>query len=99
MPASPTPVLCVDDEPVILHILRRLSRFRASRRSYAAIAGAWRFGDGDFDVVITDIHMPGMDGLALMRALRERQPDSRSRRYRPGTVTRHSGAREGATGC
>jgi putative two-component system response regulator len=37
-----------------------------------AVAG---FGDGDFDVVITDIHMPGMDGLALMRALRERQPD------------------------
>ena len=70
-------VLCVDDEPVILHILRRLLEVQGFEAVVCsdpqeAVAG---FGDGDFDVVITDIHMPGMDGLALMRALRERQPD------------------------
>jgi putative two-component system response regulator len=67
----------VDDEPVILHILRRLLEVQGFEAVVCsdpkeAVAG---FGDGDFDVVITDIHMPGMDGLALMRALRERQPD------------------------
>ena len=70
-------VLCVDDEPVILHILRRLLEVQGFEavvcgEPQEAVAG---FGDGDFDVVITDIHMPGMDGLTLMRALRERQPD------------------------
>jgi putative two-component system response regulator len=67
----------VDDEPVILHILRRLLEVQGFEAVVCsdpqeAVAG---FGDGDFDVVITDIHMPGMDGLALMRVLRERQPD------------------------
>jgi putative two-component system response regulator len=62
---------------VILQILRRLLEvqgFEAVVCSEPQEAVA-SFGDGDFDVVITDIHMPGMDGLALMRALRERQPD------------------------
>ena len=70
-------VLCVDDEPVILQILRRLLEVQGfeaviCNKPQDAVAS---FGDGDFDVVITDIHMPGMDGMALMRALRERQPD------------------------
>ncbi|HEY5487558.1 MAG TPA: HD domain-containing phosphohydrolase [Candidatus Limnocylindrales bacterium] len=70
-------VLCVDDEPVILQIQRRLLEVQGfeavvCNEPQEAVAS---FGDGDFDVVITDIHMPGMDGLALMRALRERQPD------------------------
>jgi putative two-component system response regulator len=67
----------VDDEPVILQILRRLLEvqgFEAVVCSDPQQALA-SFGDGDFDVVITDIHMPGMDGLSFMRALRERQPD------------------------
>jgi putative two-component system response regulator len=70
-------VLCVDDEPTILQILRRLLEvqgFEAVVCNEPELAVA-SFGDGDFDVVITDIHMPGMDGLTLMRALRERQPD------------------------
>ena len=70
-------VLCVDDEPVILQILRRLLEVqgfepvdlrRPARRRLASSRAA-------FDVVITDIHMPGMDGLTLMRALREPQPE------------------------
>jgi len=70
-------VLCVDDEPVILQILRRLLEvqgFDAVTNSdpLAALAS---FGEGMFEVVITDIHMPHMDGLSLMRALREKQPD------------------------
>ena len=70
-------VLCVDDEPVILQILRRLLEVNGFEAvtcgdPTAAIAA---FSAGSFDVVITDIHMPGMDGLALTRALREKEPD------------------------
>jgi putative two-component system response regulator len=70
-------VLCVDDEPVILQVLRRLLELQGFEPvtfndPEAAVAA---FDDGSFDVVITDVHMPKMDGLALMRALRERQPD------------------------
>jgi putative two-component system response regulator len=70
-------VLCVDDEPVILQILRRLLEVQGFEAvtcgdPRAAVAA---FGDGHFDVVITDIHMPGMDGLALMQMLREKEPE------------------------
>ncbi len=75
---NPRPrVLCVDDEPVILQILRRLLEVQGFDPStctdpFQALAA---FSEGAFDVVITDIHMPGMDGLTLMRALRQKQPE------------------------
>ena len=68
---------CVDDEPVILQLLRRLLEsqgFEAVSCNDPLIAGS-TFAAGGFDVVITDIHMPGMDGMALMRSLREMQPE------------------------
>ena len=70
-------VLCVDDEPVILQVLRRLLEVQGfetvtTTDPEAAIIA---FDDRPFDVVITDIHMPKMDGMTLMRTLRERQPD------------------------
>jgi putative two-component system response regulator len=70
-------VLCVDDEPVILQLLRRLLEvqgFEAVTCNDPLCAGSV-FAGGGFDVVITDIHMPGMDGLTLMRSLRDRQPE------------------------
>ncbi len=75
---NPRPrVLCVDDEPVILQILRRLLEVQGFEPVTCGdpVAAIALFDDSSFDVVITDIHMPGMDGLALMKALRERQPE------------------------
>ncbi len=70
-------VLCVDDEPVILQILRRLLEVQGFEPVTCGdpLAAIVLFDESPFDVVITDIHMPGMDGMALTRALHERQPD------------------------
>jgi putative two-component system response regulator len=70
-------VLCVDDEPVILQILRRLLEVQGFEPVACndPLAAVHDFVEGAFDVVITDIHMPRMDGLALMRALRAVQPE------------------------
>ncbi|MGD0019450.1 MAG: HD domain-containing phosphohydrolase [Candidatus Limnocylindrales bacterium] len=70
-------VLCVDDEPVILQILHRLLEVQGFEPVTCGdpVAAIALFDDTSFDVVITDIHMPGMDGLSLMKALRERQPE------------------------
>ncbi len=70
-------VMCVDDERIILQLVQRLLEIQGFEPTpfsepTAAIAA---FEPGVFDAVITDIHMPGMDGLALMHALRERQPE------------------------
>jgi putative two-component system response regulator len=70
-------VLCVDDEPVILQILRRLLEVQGFEPFTCSdpLTALSTFNQDAFDVVITDIHMPGMDGLALMRGLRDIQPE------------------------
>jgi putative two-component system response regulator len=67
----------VDDESIILELLRRLLEVQgfAPVTFGDPVAAVSSFVEGAYDVVITDIHMPGMDGLALMRALRQREPD------------------------
>ena len=70
-------VLCVDDEPVLLQILRRLLEVQGFEPVTCGdpLVALSTFREGAFNVVITDIHMPGMDGMTLMRALREVQPE------------------------
>ena len=69
----PLDILVVDDEAVIRELL---SRYFTSRGHavVAAINGdhALRLAEtGTFDVIISDLRMPGMDGRALIRRLRE----------------------------
>jgi putative two-component system response regulator len=70
-------VLCVDDEQVILRVLGRLLALQGFEADTCddPVAAASKFDPGTYDVVITDVDMPGMDGLALTRALRSREPD------------------------
>jgi CheY-like chemotaxis protein len=63
-------VLVVDDEPSLLAVLKLVVELRGwtalvARSGAAALALADRA-----DAVVTDFCMPGMDGLALLRAIR-----------------------------
>lgn len=71
-------ILHVDDDPVsrrvmdaFLNILGHVPRSAASGAEALA-----RLAEEDFDLVITDLHMPEMDGSALLAKTRTREPDT-----------------------
>ncbi len=70
-------VLVVDDEESIRMLLKeilRLDRHRVVTASSGQEA-AQRVAGEPFDVIITDMKMPGMDGAAFYRQVREHDPD------------------------
>lgn len=70
-------VLLADDEPTLLRAYGRLLR-EAGYLVEAASDGttaARLLAQSDFDVIVTDISMPGMDGVELLRRVRERDLD------------------------
>lgn len=72
-----TPVLFVDDEPHLRAAnaqTLQLAGFEAHPRASAAEALSGLTEDFP-GVVVTDLRMPGMDGMALFRRLREIDPD------------------------
>ena len=70
-------ILIAEDE----ERLRRLLAILLGGRGYQLAtaedgAEAWRlFQEGRFDLVITDIRMPQLDGIELLRRVKERSPD------------------------
>jgi DNA-binding NtrC family response regulator len=70
-------ILVVDDEQGILEvcdeILRELPRTRVVLESEGERA-AQRVAAESWDLLVTDVRMPGMDGFALLRAAREHDP-------------------------
>lgn len=74
---APGRVLLVDDQPE----LRRLFRRSLSKAGFAVVdaasasAAIVQVKASHFDVVISDVCMPDMSGLVLLRALRELDPD------------------------
>lgn len=75
-PEPPATVLVVDDEPVVLGLLVRAlePKFEVIPCHTATDALAYLRGGG-FDAVVSDINMPGMSGIELLRAVRERDAD------------------------
>ena len=68
----------VDDTPVNLRILdKQLRRWGMEPKLFERAADALAWLDRHpVDVVVTDMHMPEMDGLSFARLLRERTPDT-----------------------
>ena len=68
-------ILVVDDEPLIVRSLARLARSEGFSPTVAYDGlQAWRlFEDSPqtWDMLITDIRMPGLDGVSLARRVRD----------------------------
>ncbi|MCM3879392.1 MAG: response regulator [Vicinamibacterales bacterium] len=74
-----TRVLIVDDSPSVLRILQFVfeSAQYAVTTATDGAEGLQKIGEQLPDVVVTDSIMPGMDGFAFVRKLKE-QPDTRA---------------------
>ena len=77
---QPRQILFVDDDPAILSGLRvRLHRFDSRWAMYFADSGAAAIEAlerCDYDLIIADVRMPGMDGVELLRTVSERWPNT-----------------------
>jgi CheY-like chemotaxis protein len=76
-------ILVVDDEPDIAELFRQRFRREARQGTYVlhfAGSGEEALGklDGEIEpqliVILSDINMPGMDGLTLLREIKRRRP-------------------------
>ena len=71
-------VLVIDDEKGILQIMRQaLTKFGHNVETAAdGQEGIRKFDDGSFDIVITDIRMPGIDGNGVVKHIRNSDKQS-----------------------
>jgi response regulator RpfG family c-di-GMP phosphodiesterase len=72
-------VLFVDDEPNVLSAFVRSLRaapfeVRTALNGHSALETIRR--DGPFAAIVSDLRMPGMDGVAMLRRVREMAPDT-----------------------
>ena len=69
-------ILIVDDETEFLELIeKRLSRRNMRVTTAANGPAALELArQGDFDVVVMDVRMPGMDGLETLRHMKEIRP-------------------------
>lgn len=78
MSSEKTRILMVDDEPNILDGYRR--HFGRKYQLVTATSGSEALevmdAEGEFPVVITDMRMPGMDGLAFLQEATKKHADS-----------------------
>ena len=77
-------ILVVDDEPDVVDLFRQ--RFRREARDGTYVMHFANSGEGALEqltegiepnliVILSDINMPGMDGLELLREVKQRRPD------------------------
>ncbi|MCX7179528.1 MAG: response regulator [Proteobacteria bacterium] len=73
-----TNILVVDDEEVV-----RMSHLRLLAREDRQVAAVWNgtealreMEQSSFDLVLLDLRMPGMDGMAVLKLIKQRWPAS-----------------------
>jgi signal transduction histidine kinase len=73
-------ILIVDDDPALLEALPEALRLRMSELAVETCDSApdalGKIADEDYDAIVTDIKMPGMDGLALLDEIQRIRPDT-----------------------
>src|SRR5437773_1693852 len=77
---NPRRVLIIDDDLALLQALPeslglRMSEVTVNTADSAAVA-LEQIATWDYDAIVTDIKLPGMDGLALLVETRKRRPDT-----------------------
>jgi PAS domain S-box-containing protein len=68
-------VLYVDDEPALLDLTKRFLEKKGTISVDVADSGNKALGmleTGQYDVIVSDYQMPGMDGIALLKEIRKR---------------------------
>jgi serine/threonine protein kinase/CheY-like chemotaxis protein len=70
-------ILAVDDDELVRRVLERFLTGLGCEVALAedGMAAASRLEEEEFDAVITDINMPRMDGLSLLREIRQTRPE------------------------
>ncbi|MBL0125684.1 MAG: response regulator [Betaproteobacteria bacterium] len=73
-----TKILIVDDEEIV-----RLSHLRVLSGAHSNVEAVTNGNDAlrrmeqqPFDVVLLDVRMPGMDGMAVLKTIKQKWPDS-----------------------
>lgn len=73
-------ILFVDDEPMILEALKRMLKRYADKWDMAfmdnPVAAKNRFTNTPYDVVVSDLQMPELNGLELAKAIRDVDPNA-----------------------
>jgi len=77
---SPMHILIVDDDPALLQALPETLQLRMEGLKIdtadSAMTALKHIASADYDAIITDIKMPGMDGLALLTKIKELRPET-----------------------
>lgn len=72
-------ILFVDDEPILLSGLRRMLKSKEKEWSMEFVesgaAALERMAEKPFDIVVSDMRMPGMDGVEFLNAVKDHYPN------------------------
>ncbi len=78
-PANQNRILVVDDDADVRGVLRRVltaQGFEVADAGSVDAALDLIHTSGAFPLIVSDIHMPGRDGISLLREILQRQPDT-----------------------